>query len=1395
MSTGTQPSNAYHGPEAPHRRRRFATRRVARRRDVIATATVCALIAILGLVSPQQAAAQSSVGLRYEPILEWNGPYFVPFHSQGLEVATDYPPVELPFQQPRAIALRSHSGRDVIYVADSGNHRIQAFEVNATFAALTRDDLDFTAGVPAAGEFDDQQLRLPEYLAVPTQWIVPRSEAVYVDGAVWRWVEDLTGYTTDDRVYTVDYSAATDQPQVDFPAGSLDSETTLEVRYLVTDLQDAGAGTPAFGQGDVDYGVRNAGTTVVKVQIDETSGGPSSWDEIRSLVVAPDPVTPTTDLLFVVDAADLSGAQTEEVFFYSVALDGTVTAGEAYGDELNGPQDAAILDLDAGKGASAWLDANTGPFDKTAYPFVSDANQVTGHDYDVTVAGGVVTITDLLTGRVLVDRAAEAAFADPFLAIPGLSLPLNAGPWGDGSTTISTSAAYPGRFLVIADTGNDRLKIVGLPSDRTAAGSDWTGDWLPKDGRAVYDQPSGAGTVGQFASRDYRPTTPASVPEDWTSWTNAAPLAEGTLDEIIFDPDGAALSFLRVDDLTTATPTDSVYEVDWKLGRIRFGDGVHGAIPPAATEFEYEYEVTPDILRFGSTGTGAGRFVSPRGLTGLWNENLGRFDVYVADTANDRLQKLAFVPADTSLGVAARIEHVISWSASTAGSQPLRSPQDVEAAVDGDGTTYVAVSDLGNHRIVIYRDVDPGLPGTRVGVFDAAVGQLGNRLGNFVSPARIAFLANGTDLDLYVADESRDVITKYEEGPTPTIALLLTGDSELPACFPPSAGYPIRFATTHPPLGGWVDFYFDTQETFDPARAKLAIESGTVPPTATSAYWDFDATPGGNPGAGNYYIFARLKDATGTEVAWDQTFDPEVTCIDPNLVPALLARDAIDGDRTLYLQNGLIRNVHLQLLYPDSIIGARIHGTFDPQLVEVIGITPGTAWDGLGFTDHVFGTLVDSLTGTFDVNSTILGAPTGLSGAGPFILATLQIRSREDAISATARFKDSVIALDKSLSSIVDVNGTEPDAWATRSCQVRVAYLGDIATTGAGADSLVPHLQPRPDGRIDFEDQMAFTLGWNGEQFQRDRIADMGPAAGVSPNLWPVPDAEWDVDDIVVFTSQFSFFADAGWNTAPAIRSIANDPTLELGSGISQESAALARSAHLGWEVVSVAGGVELRLDAVDVEGLAGAHLDLRYPAESFGYVEGQSEAFLESNGGQVLHLSSEAPGRIDLGLSRLSPQAVGVSGSGALAVFRLRYLDPGRNEALAPAPLELTFDLRDRTNGTLEAGSLIIPWNGQIPSRDLPTSVFLEMPQPNPVTGSTWIEYGLPTAGNVELRLYGVDGRKIQTLVSGNHDAGVYRIQWNGQTASGHTVAAGRYYLELRAGGIRAKEAVLVLR
>ncbi|MBM2846202.1 MAG: Peptidase and subtilisin, kexin, sedolisin [Bacteroidetes bacterium] len=64
----------------------------------------------------------------------------------------------------------------------------------------------------------------------------------------------------------------------------------------------------------------------------------------------------------------------------------------------------------------------------------------------------------------------------------------------------------------------------------------------------------------------------------------------------------------------------------------------------------------------------------------------------------------------------------------------------------------------------------------------------------------------------------------------------------------------------------------------------------------------------------------------------------------------------------------------------------------------------------------------------------------------------------------------------------------------------------------------------------------------------------------------------------------------------------------------------------------------------------------------------------------------------------------------------------------------------------------------------------------PNPFNPSTTIQYDLPFAGNVSLRVYDYLGREITVLAEGHADAGSYKATWNAGR-----VASGVYFYKLR--------------
>ena len=1328
------------------------------------------VILALGAITPAPAA------VTYDAILEWTGPYFRVINNPAVDQMVNDPVADTPFINPFAVAAREHAAneRDVVYVVDSGHKRIQAFEVNASY--YNDNTFDWTTPPAGIDDFDDNQIYIHEWANPATRFIVPGSEQLAVDGVVWTRVADLTGFVAADKVYAIDYDDAANAPEITLPNNSLATTSSISLFYALSDNYSGAA--DAFGLGDIDYGT-GAGATPVLTEIDGASGGPTSFQLIRSISLIANEGTATSDDIFVLDAADNSANQNEELFYYTVALNGTVAYGEAYDDVLNAPYDVAVANGGPTEVEAAVVISGAG--DSVDAATVRDASQVTGHVYTVAEAGGLVTITDVTTGRVIVNAAALADVAGTYLGIPGLSVTIDNAA-GTGSETLTTTKAVTDRYLFVCDTGDDRIKVISASDDTPTA----TNDWLPGDAHTMTAQPTGAASVGATADVDYRYTTPGTVPEDYAIYTNAFPIKEGTLETITIDPAGTPATWTRVDDLVTAGPADEVYEIDWMTGKITFGDGVHGEIPPAATALQFTYTTTPDVLRYGSSGTGPGRFSNPRGVAARWNSALAVYDVYVADSGNNRIQKFAFVPSDPALNLPARMDFVCQWKTAGNSLDYLANPVDVVVASDGTDV-FVAVADQGNDRVVTYLDnAATSGGGATVPSYDALLGSQGNNLGQYLQVEGLAYLANGTDLDLYTCDAQRGVVGKYEESPTPSIALSFTGVSTLPACFPPSSSYLFSFTTTNPPSGGWIDFYYDTKDTYDGATAKLCIAAGTIAATATSATWSFADTPGGVPADGtSYYLFARMKDANGTVVAVDQTASSELFCMDSTLLPSLLGVDRIDGDEYLYLQNGLERAINLQVAYPESVIAVGFGGTFPATLIEVMGIIPGNGWDGTGYINLLFNQGADNTQGTFTVSTSVTGAPVGLTTAGPHTMAEMTVRAKDTVLNSGTRFANGTLAILTANSSMTDIDGNDPTQWITKNVNLRFGYLGDLATDGSGADEELPNLAAKPDGKINFEDQMIFTLGWNGVGNVQDPISDIGPTEGSVPDLKPIPDGQWNVDDLLAFTVMYSWAAGQGYyrmapGANPGLIRTAEPRPVALG-----ESVAGAATAHTASLLEAPKAGELMTVDlAVDhVRNLSGALLNLGFDPAALELISVENGGFLDGRSGS-LFFNRAGEGWLEVSATRLDQVEPGVSGSGVIARATFRILEENAGQ------LDLGYDLRGSNGAVLGRGEKA---SGAFTGA--PVGFKLYRAHPNPVHGATTIVYSIPAASELTLDVYDVSGRLVRNLIKGQMDAGYHVSDFDGLDDAGNPVPAGVYFYRLQSGKNTATHKLIVTR
>jgi len=91
-------------------------------------------------------------------------------------------------------------------------------------------------------------------------------------------------------------------------------------------------------------------------------------------------------------------------------------------------------------------------------------------------------------------------------------------------------------------------------------------------------------------------------------------------------------------------------------------------------------------------------------------------------------------------------------------------------------------------------------------------------------------------------------------------------------------------------------------------------------------------------------------------------------------------------------------------------------------------------------------------------------------------------------------------------------------------------------------------------------------------------------------------------------------------------------------------------------------------------------------------------------------------------------------------------------------------------------------------PSADDPVdnrAARLCLTRPNPSSSGTAIGYSLEVGMDVEIAVYDVSGRRVQTLLSGFVTAGRRELNWNGRDDGGHPVASGVYLVMLHAGDI----------
>lgn len=91
------------------------------------------------------------------------------------------------------------------------------------------------------------------------------------------------------------------------------------------------------------------------------------------------------------------------------------------------------------------------------------------------------------------------------------------------------------------------------------------------------------------------------------------------------------------------------------------------------------------------------------------------------------------------------------------------------------------------------------------------------------------------------------------------------------------------------------------------------------------------------------------------------------------------------------------------------------------------------------------------------------------------------------------------------------------------------------------------------------------------------------------------------------------------------------------------------------------------------------------------------------------------------------------------------------------------------------------------------PAQISVEM-YPNPFSSSVTVGYTLQERSLTEISVYDVSGARVRTLVRSEAAPGTHRVFWDGEDASGTSVASGIYFLSFNLAGTEVRTEKIVL-
>ncbi|HYW69015.1 MAG TPA: C25 family cysteine peptidase [bacterium] len=174
---------------------------------------------------------------------------------------------------------------------------------------------------------------------------------------------------------------------------------------------------------------------------------------------------------------------------------------------------------------------------------------------------------------------------------------------------------------------------------------------------------------------------------------------------------------------------------------------------------------------------------------------------------------------------------------------------------------------------------------------------------------------------------------------------------------------------------------------------------------------------------------------------------------------------------------------------------------------------------------------------------------------------------------------------------------------------------------------------------------------------------------------------------------------------------------------------------------------------------------------------------------GLDLTLSAATPGiAIEDGVSSIDDIAAGGVGQNAGDPFAFG-IDSAMQDSVA------TLWVRAATGSNTRQGAVRLDLSIGRPDEVISTELLMSPCYPNPSGGGTHVSFHMPAGGRAVVRVYDVSGRLVKTVDDSFREAGPQEAIWNGTNREGDAVAAGVYFVSVKAAGDSRTRKVVLLR